>query len=505
MKISLFKCLNMFRFILILFCSLQLSIHVSAVETTNKNSIDSNYKKSLDEIFNTNTKKPVSVSEEKDHYLNELRVRLSFPKATWIQDSPTGCKVLNPVPTDGETIKYTGSCKSGFADGEGKVEWFKDGEPNGVSVATWNKGIETGHVTHTWANGSFDGNYVNGIRQGPAKVLLNDGSQFVGEYKDDKRYGHGVIVRTDGRRLEGEYFQDKFMGYLPPISDEKNVSYGDGLLKFVKIKLSNLLQKITVGYERNGLLVSTLIFCVGLGVGSFLTNLTNRISLIENIKNKGESPHFGYFKPLGYCTTCGTRLSWRNMIPIASFIIQKGKCHSCKADIGIRYLLIELITASTLLLVSIFWVELLRVLIFSICFFTLICVGVIGYRESMIPKYFNGGLIVFGLIASALKVGSIPTEDAILGGAFGFSIPYIYNFTYSRQHWKRNLIEPSNFLLLAAIGVWVGPVCITLIAVVGLFFQGLASTLYASNEFKVLDYHKTLICALGVISILVRQ
>ncbi len=193
------------------------------------------------------------------------------------------------------------------------------------------------------------------------------------------------------------------------------------------------------------------------------------------------------------------------MIPIASFLIQKGKCHNCKAEIGIHYPLIELITASIFLLVSIFWIEPLQVLFFSICFFTLICIGVIGYRESSIPKFINVGFIVFGLIASALKVGSISPDDAILGGSFGFLIPFIYNFTYSRQHWKSNLIEPSNFLLLAAVGVWVGPVCITFIAIVGLFTQGLASTLYASNEFKILDYHKTLICALGVITILMRQ
>ncbi len=260
MNISLFKTSKMFRFILILFCILQLSIHVSAVETTNKSAADSNYKKSLDEIFSENVKQPILAGEQKDHYLNELRVRLSFPKATWIQDSPTGCKVFNPLPTDGETIKYTGSCKSGFADGEGKVEWFKDGEPNGVSVATRTKGLETGHVTHTWSGGSFDGNYVDGLKQGPAKVQLNDGSQFVGEYKNGKRFGHGVIVLKDGIRLEGEYFEDKFMSYLPPISDGKTVSNGIGLLKLIKIKLSNLLQKITGGYERNGILISAIIF-----------------------------------------------------------------------------------------------------------------------------------------------------------------------------------------------------------------------------------------------------
>ena len=495
---------NMFRFILIFFCTLQLSIHVSALEDSTKISIETKHKKTIDEIFNQNSKKSIVDRENDDPYLKEVRVRLSLPKAIWIKDLISGCKVLNPFPADGEIIKYTGSCKSGFADGEGKVEWFKDGEPNGVSVATWSKGLETGHAIHTWAEGSFDGNFVNGIRQGPAKVLLNDGSQFIGEYKDGKRYGHGVIFRKDGTRLEGEYFQDKFMGYVPPISDEKNLHHGDSTFNFIKTNLNYLIRKFIVGYERMGLFKSALFFCVGLGVGSFLTNLTARFTLLENIKNKGETPHFGYFKPLGYCPTCGTRLTWRNMIPIVSYLIQKGKCHNCKADIGIHYPFVELVTASILLLVSIFWIEPLHVLTFSLCFSTLICIGVMGYRESLIPTYFNFGLIVFGLIAAALKVGSISTEDAILGGAFGFVIPYIYNFTYSRQHWKRNLIEPSNFLLLAAVGVWVGPVCITWIAVVGMFFQGLASTLYASNEFKILDYHKTLICALGVITILVR-
>lgn len=45
------------------------------------------------------------------------------------------------------------------------------------------------------------------------------------------------------------------------------------------------------------------------------------------------------------CTACGKTLTPSELIPIVSFILQRGKCKHCLASIGTKYLLIELLAA----------------------------------------------------------------------------------------------------------------------------------------------------------------
>ncbi|SDK89562.1 prepilin peptidase [Alkalibacterium thalassium] len=45
-----------------------------------------------------------------------------------------------------------------------------------------------------------------------------------------------------------------------------------------------------------------------------------------------------------YCDTCQRTLSWKELIPVFSYIIQKGKCQGCREHISLIYPLIELAT-----------------------------------------------------------------------------------------------------------------------------------------------------------------
>lgn len=71
-------------------------------------------------------------------------------------------------------------------------------------------------------------------------------------------------------------------------------------------------------------------FPLGLSVGSFLTVLFHRLP-------RGTDPVRGR----SHCTHCGAELQIRELIPIFSFLIQKGCCLRCGAAIGWRYPLTE--------------------------------------------------------------------------------------------------------------------------------------------------------------------
>ncbi|MEM0231612.1 MAG: prepilin peptidase [Candidatus Methanomethyliaceae archaeon] len=74
-------------------------------------------------------------------------------------------------------------------------------------------------------------------------------------------------------------------------------------------------------------------FILGLFLGSFLNNVAYRLA-------KGEKFLFDRSK----CPYCKKILRWYELIPILSFLIQKGRCRNCKEKISLRYPITELIT-----------------------------------------------------------------------------------------------------------------------------------------------------------------
>ncbi len=60
-------------------------------------------------------------------------------------------------------------------------------------------------------------------------------------------------------------------------------------------------------------------------------------------------------KPLGgrsRCLSCGKTLRWYELVPIVSFVLQKGRCRKCKTSISLQYPLVELITGLVFTLVA---------------------------------------------------------------------------------------------------------------------------------------------------------
>jgi len=86
-------------------------------------------------------------------------------------------------------------------------------------------------------------------------------------------------------------------------------------------------------------------FLLGLAVGSFLNSVIYRLDKKESIvKARSRCPH------------CQKVLSWFELIPLMSFIFQKGRCRHCGKSISLQYPLVELATGLLFVLViSNFW------------------------------------------------------------------------------------------------------------------------------------------------------
>jgi|SRR5689334_18918947 hypothetical protein len=84
----------------------------------------------------------------------------------WIADAKTGCKVWNPAPQARETIRWSGGCEGGYAQGKGTLQWYENGRP---------------------------------------------GDRYEGEYQAGKRNGHGTVTMSNGKRIEGDWRNDELL------------------------------------------------------------------------------------------------------------------------------------------------------------------------------------------------------------------------------------------------------------------------------------------------------
>ncbi|WP_400242647.1 A24 family peptidase [Niallia sp. JL1B1071] len=151
-----------------------------------------------------------------------------------------------------------------------------------------------------------------------------------------------------------------------------------------------------------------LIFLYGLLFGSFFNVVGLRIPVNQSIVS-----------PRSACPKCGHTLSWYELIPVLSYIFQKGKCSQCKAAISLIYPIVELITGLLFILApfTLGWSSELVVAWTLISLLMIILVSDLAYM--IIP---DKVLVIFTIIFIIVKI-IIPQNTwifSISGAAVGF-------------------------------------------------------------------------------------
>jgi len=164
-----------------------------------------------------------------------------------------------------------------------------------------------------------------------------------------------------------------------------------------------------------------LIFAFGLLIGSFLNAVIYRL-------DSGE----GIVKTRSHCVKCGHVLTWYELVPLASFVIQRGKCRACKRNISWQYPLVEIATAILFVLVLYYNLPLFYTLTISSL---LIVIFVYDLKHYIIPDK-----IIYPAI--------------LVSGIFGWQYT-----TYNIQHTIYAAVLASAFfaaIFFASKGKWLG-------------------------------------------------
>ncbi len=231
-----------------------------------------------------------------------------------------------------------------------------------------------------------------------------------------------------------------------------------------------------------------LVSAFGLAIGSFLNVVIYRLP-------RGESLSF----PPSHCTTCSHRLSWFDNLPVASWLVLRGRCRYCGASISPRYPLVELMTAALFMVSLLVFGEsaaavtaaLLGALLVVIAFIdldhllvldgTTIAAAVIGLAAAAVTHQLLAalegaacGVVLFGVIYLATRGAGMGLGDvklaAVLGLFLGFPLSlaaFLAAFVIgaalaipvvvARRRSRRDALPFGPFLVMAATAATFAP------------------------------------------------
>lgn len=176
--------------------------------------------------------------------------------------------------------------------------------------------------------------------------------------------------------------------------------------------------------------VFLFIFFLGLFVGSFLNVVLYRLPKRETV----------VFKP-SYCPSCKHKLTPIELVPIFSYLIQRGKCRNCQKAISWQYPLVEATTGVLFLLAFWFWVG---------------NYSSEGYAVFSLLYLFAISSILLLVFTFDAKYGIIPDSLVIIGSIIVLIYRLIVVFTgySSLSFWQETVLMPLIVGLLTALFFW---------------------------------------------------
>lgn len=117
---------------------------------------------------------------------------------------------------EGAAARWTGACRSGFADGAGTLEWA-DGR---TYTGTLRRGRPDGQGVQVWPNGTrYSGGWRDGVREGFGTLHFPDGRRYVGRFARGRATGEGEFLSPMGTRYRARVERDGTIVPGPMLGD----------------------------------------------------------------------------------------------------------------------------------------------------------------------------------------------------------------------------------------------------------------------------------------------
>src|SRR3989344_2764332 len=121
------------------------------------------------------------------------------------------------------------------------------------------------------------------------------------------------------------------------------------------------------------------------------------------------------------CAACAHKLSWFDLVPLASFVLLRGKCRYCRARISFQYPLVELLTAFLFFLAArqflagtLTYASLLHFVTLLLALPFLVAIVVYDIRHKIIPDALAYGFAFVGIMFCTADVAQSGFTTAVL-------------------------------------------------------------------------------------------
>lgn len=206
-------------------------------------------------------------------------------------------------------------------------------------------------------------------------------------------------------------------------------------------------------------LLPIIAFLAGAIIGSFVTLASWRLPRGQDI----------VFKP-SYCPQCGATLTLRELIPLLSWSMQRGRCLHCSASIGARYPLTELLLGIAFAALTFVYGFSLETLLLLLLISELAILILTDLEHTLIPDGVQVALFFTGIAWNILH--DAETDAVLMSALTGLGIGLLLHFGYKWLR-KKDGLGWADVKFFCVAGVW-----LPLTSFVSfVFFAGLLGTL----------------------------
>jgi leader peptidase (prepilin peptidase) / N-methyltransferase len=181
-------------------------------------------------------------------------------------------------------------------------------------------------------------------------------------------------------------------------------------------------------------------------------------------------------RPIGFarsqCEACGRVLGARELVPILSYLAQRGRCVGCGAPIPRRLPLIEL-TAAAIAILAVWRADGVDAWLGAVFGWVLLALALIDWRHLWLPDVLTLPLVAAGLAVTAWRAPDAAL-DHLIAAAVAWAALAALGWIYRRLRGREGL-GGGDGKLLAAGGAWLGTAALPM----ALLLAALAALLWA--------------------------
>lgn len=234
--------------------------------------------------------------------------------------------------------------------------------------------------------------------------------------------------------------------------------------------------------KNNAAFLISVVFLLGLVIGSFLNVVIYRLPIMMEREwreqchalltagasssapetvSENQAPTYNLIFPRSSCPACKHAIGARDNIPVLSYVLLRGRCRHCDAEIPVRYPIVELVTGIMSAVIAWKFGYSWAALAALVLTWALIALSVIDLDHQLLPDDITLPLVWAGLLLSLYHVFATP-QDSIIGGAAGYLSLWLVYHVFRLITGKEGM-GFGDFKLFSLFGTWLGWQCLPLV------------------------------------------